>query len=353
MDEWEKTLIPPDLQIEKVIEVIDKNSQQIVIVTDEQRRLLGTVTDGDIRRGILKGIPLSSPVNQIMNPRPVTIPRMNDRKSIMAILRANKIRHLPVIDEARRVIGVERLEEQMADPHGNWVVIMAGGRGKRLEPLTDTCPKPMLKIGEKPILQTIMEQFIRQEFTRFCISVNYKSAQIKDYFGDGSKFGAEIHYIDETIQMGTAGSLSLFPFETQEPILIVNGDILTKLSFSQLLQFHLDHQAKATIAVTTYGFQIPYGLIQANHDHLIGFEEKPVFASFINAGIYVLSPEVLNRVPKNSFFDMNDLFKILIQDEEPVYIFPIREYWTDIGEIKSFDQANRDYESVFNEPFRP
>ncbi len=211
----------------------------------------------------------------------------------------------------------------------------------------------MLRIAEKPVLQTILEQFIRQEFTRFCISVNYKSMQIKDYFGDGSKLGAEIHYIDEEKRMGTAGSLSLFPFETQEPILVVNGDLLTKLSFAQLLDIHLDHQAKATIAVTTYGFQIPYGLIKANQDHLVGFEEKPVFASFINAGIYVLAPEVLNCVPKNSYFDMNDLFKILIQNEEPVYIFPIREYWTDVGEIKSFDQACKDYDNQFNEPSRP
>ncbi len=353
MEEWENTLVPPNLPIDKVIEVIDRNSQQIAVVTDEERKLLGTVTDGDIRRGILKGISLSSPVSQIMNPHPITIPKMNDRKSIMAILRANKIRHLPVIDEARRVIGVERLEEQMDDPHSNWVVIMAGGRGKRLEPLTDHCPKPMLKIGEKPILQTILEQFVRQEFTRFCISVHYESAQIKDFFGDGSKLGAEIYYIDEEKRMGTAGSLSLFPFEAKEPILVVNGDILTKLDFAQLLGFHADHQAKATIAVTTYGFQIPYGLIKANHDYLVGFEEKPVFASFINAGIYVLNPEVLHFVPQNSYFDMNDLFQILIQNEEPVCIFPVREYWADVGEIKSFDQACREYDSQFNLPLRP
>jgi len=349
MDEWEKTLISPNLQICKVIEVIDQNSQQIAVVIDEEGKLLGTVTDGDIRRGILKGIPLSNPVSQIMNPHPVTIPRLNDRKSIISILKANKIRHLPVIDEARHVIGVERLEGLLTDSHSNsWVMIMAGGSGKRLEPLTDNCPKPMLKIGEKPVLQTILEQFIRQGFTRFCISVNYKSEQIKDYFGDGSKLGAEIHYIDEKKRMGTAGCLSLFPFETPEPILVLNGDILTKLSFEQLIDFHRDHQAKATIAVTTYGFQVPYGVIKANHDHLVGFEEKPVFASFINAGIYVLNPEVLNNVPKNSYFDMNNLFEILLQNKEPVCIFPIREYWTDIGGMKSLNQACKDYDNEFN-----
>ena len=348
MDEWKKTLISPDLQISKVIEVIDLNSQQIAIVTDEDGKLMGTVTDGDIRRGILKNISLSSPVRQIMNPDPITIPKMVDKKSIINILKANRIRHLPVIDETRHVIGVERLEEQLTASHNNsWVVIMAGGLGKRLRPLTDNCPKSMLKIGEKPLLQTTLEQLVRQGFTRFCISINYKSMQIKDYFGDGSKLEAEIRYIEEKKQMGTAGSLSLVPFNTQEPILVLNGDILTRLSFPQLIDFHREHQAKATIAVTTYDFQVPYGLIKANHDHLVGFEEKPVFSGFINAGIYMLNPEVLNCVPKNSYFDMNDLFKILLENKEPVCIFPIREYWTDIGEKKSFYLACKNYDSIF------
>ena len=349
MDEWEKTLISPNIQIYEAIKIIDRNSRQIAIVTDEEGKLLGTVTDGDIRRGILKEIPLSSPVSQIMNPHPVTIPKMDDRKSIIDILKANKIRHLPVIDEARYVIGVERLEEQLTNSRNeSWVVIMAGGRGNRLKPLTNNCPKPMLKIGEKPLLQTTLEQLIQQGFTRFCISVNYKSMQIKDYFGDGSKLGAEICYIDEKKRMGTAGSLSLFPFETMEPILVLNGDILTKLSFKQLVDFHREHQARATIAVATYGFQVPYGLIKVSHDHLVGFEEKPVFSSFINAGIYVLNPEVLNYVPKDSYSDMNDLFKILLQKEEPVCIFPIREYWIDIGGMKSFSQACKDYGKEFS-----
>lgn len=348
MDEWEKTLISPDMQIYKVIELIDQNSRQIAIVTDEDGKLLGTVTDGDIRRGILKEISLSSPVSQIMNPHPVTIPKMEDRKSIIDILKANKIRHLPVIDEKRRVIGVERLEEQMSDiRHDNWVVIMAGGRGKRLKPLTDNCPKPMLKVGEKPLLQTLLEQLLKQGFNRFCISVNYKSEQIKEYFDDGSKIGATICYIDEKKRMGTAGSLSLFPFETTEPIIVLNGDILTKLCFKQLIDFHREHQASATIAAATYGFQVPYGLIKASHNHLVGFEEKPVFSSFINAGIYVLSQKVLSNVPKDAYFDMNDLFKVLLEKKEPVCIFPIREYWIDIGGMKSLEHACKDYDKIF------
>ena len=348
MEGWKKTLISPDMQIYKVIELIDQDSRQIAIVTDEEGILLGTVTDGDIRRGILKEIPLSSPVRKIMNPQPVTIPQMEDKKSIIDILKANKIRHLPVIDEGRHVVGVERLEEQMAEPiHENWVVIMAGGCGKRLKPLTDDCPKPMLKIGNKPLLQIMLEQFQKQGFTRFCISVNYKSEQIKDYFGDGSKMGATICYIDEKKRMGTAGSLSLFSFETMAPIIVLNGDILTKLCFKQLIDFHREHHAAATIAVATYGFQVPYGLIKVSQDYLVGFEEKPVFSSFINAGIYVMNQKVLSDVPKNAYFDMNNLFTVLLQKKEPVCIFPIREYWIDIGGMKSFSHACKDYDKIF------
>ena len=348
MDEWRKTLVSPDLKIYEVLEIIDRNSQQIAVVTDKEGKLLGTVTDGDIRRGILKGIPLDRSVDQIMNPHPITIPRLNDRNSIINILKANKVRHLPVIDAERHVIGIERLDGLLTGSRRrNWVVIMAGGLGKRLEPLTNDCPKPMLKIGEKPVLQTILEQLLRQGFTRFCISVDFKSEQIKDYFGDGSGLGAEIQYIDEKKRMGTAGSLSLLPFETQEPVLVVNGDILTKLSFEQLVDFHQEHQAAATIAVATYDYQVPYGVVRASRDRLIGFEEKPVYASFINAGIYVLNPEVLNYVPKNSCFDINSLFEKLLQNKEPVCVFPIREYWIDIGGMKSFYQACKDYSNEF------
>ncbi len=291
---------------------------------------------------------MNSPVSQIMNPHPIKIPRMTDRKSILNILRVNKIRHLPVVDDSGHVIGVERLDELLTESRSeNWVVVMAGGLGKRLGTLTDDCPKPMLKIGEKPVLETILEQFLRQNFCRFCFSVHYKAEQIKEYFGDGSKWGAEIRYINESRQLGTAGSLSILPFETDQPIIVINGDILTKLSIEQLLGFHQEHQAKATIAVTTYDYQVPYGVIKANRDRLVGFEEKPVYASFINAGVYVLNPEVLNCVPKDSYFDMNSLFERMLQENEPVCIFPIREYWIDIGRTDDFYQANKDYEEEF------
>lgn len=348
MDAWKEAIVQPTMKIHDVMEIIDRNSQQIAVVTDRDGKLAGIVTDGDIRRGILKGISMNSPVSRIMNPHPIKIPKLTDRNCILNLLKINNIRHLPVVDEEGRVIGLERLDELLMAPRfENWVVVMAGGLGTRLGALTSDCPKPMLKIGEKPVLQTMLEQLVRQGFRRFCFSVNYKAEQIKDYFGDGSGWGAEIRYLDENKQLGTAGSLSILPFETREPILVINGDILTKLSFEQLLNFHTERQARATIAVATYDYQVPYGVIKANRDRLIGFEEKPVYASFINAGIYALNPEILSYIPKDSYFDMNSLFEAMLQNKEPVCVFPIREYWIDIGGISDFDQAGKDYETEF------
>lgn len=348
MNEWKKVLISPNTKIQEAIEIIDINSLQIAIVVDQNNKLLGTVTDGDIRRGILKGIPLNYSVEKIMNTSPITIPEIKDKINIINILKINKLRHLPVVDDSGCIIGIERLDDLFQfSKNENWVVIMAGGLGKRLSPLTDDCPKPMLRIGDKPVLETILNQFIKQGFYKFCISVNYKAEQIKNYFGDGSKWGVEIHYILEESIMGTAGSLSLFSQKTDKPIIIINGDILTKLSFEQLISFHSNHQAKATVAVTTYDFQVPYGVVKVNKNHLIGFEEKPIYASFINAGVYILNPEVLNNIPKNSYFDMNHLLEIMLGNDEQICIFPIREYWIDIGGIEDFKQANLDFYDVF------
>ena len=276
MEDWTKILVAPDTKIHRVIEMIDKNALKIALVADENRKLLGTVTDGDIRRGILKGISLECPVHQIMNPKPVTIPLLKDRKSILNIIKVNKLRHLPVIDEEDHIIGIEILDELVRDSQNdNWVVIMAGGRGKRLCPLTDNCPKPMLKIGGKPILETILLGLINQGFHRFCISVNYKAEQIVEYFEDGSKWGVQIIYLVEEQILGTAGPLSLFSVSTPEPVIVMNGDILTKLNMEQLLDFHKKHKSKATVAVHPYNIQVPYGVIKAAKDLLVASKKNP------------------------------------------------------------------------------
>jgi len=348
MNEWKKVLTSPNTKIREVIKIIDMFSLQIALIVNENNKLLGTVTDGDVRRGILKGIPLDHPIEQIMNSNPITIPEIQDKKSILNILKINKLRHLPVVDDSGCVIGIETLEDLLHySKSENWIVIMAGGLGNRLRPLTDNCPKTMLTIGDKPVLETILNNFVKQGFCHFCFSIHYKADQIKAYFGDGSKWGVEIQYIYEESMMGTAGSLSLFQIETEKPIIVMNGDILTKLSFDLLISFHMEHQVQATVTVSSYDFQVPYGVVKVNKDRLVGFEEKPVYTNFINAGIYVLNPAVLNKIPKNSYFDMNDLVEIMLRNGEQICIFPIREYWIDIGGIEDFNQARLDFYEVF------
>jgi Nucleoside-diphosphate-sugar pyrophosphorylase involved in lipopolysaccharide biosynthesis/translation initiation factor 2B, gamma/epsilon subunits (eIF-2Bgamma/eIF-2Bepsilon) len=352
MDDWKRAVILPDTTIKKTIELIDKNALQIAIVADRENRLLGTVTDGDIRRGILSGIQLSQPVERIMNKRPISIPEIREKAVIRNILRLNKIRHLPVVDSAGHIIGVETLEDFIEPPetageNANWVVILAGGLGKRLRPLTDDCPKPMLRIGERPVLETMLVQFIRQGYDKFCLSLNYQAEKIRSYFGDGSKWGVRIEYIFEEQFMGTAGSLSLFSQDTDKSIIVINGDILTRLNFRQLADFHFTRQAQATVAVAAYGYQIPYGVVKINKDRLAGFEEKPVFESFINAGIYVLNADVLKLIPKNTCFDMNHVLEKLLENGEKVCIFPVREYWIDIGSIEDFNKAKSEFDENF------
>jgi dTDP-glucose pyrophosphorylase len=348
MNEWRKILIPPYMSIKEAIEVINITSLQIALVIDENNKLLGTVTDGDVRRGIIKEISLDDVVEQIMNTNPITITGKQDKKTILSIMEKNKLRHLPVIDDTGSVIGLERLEDLLHySKHENWVVIMAGGLGKRLKPLTDKCPKPMLTIEDKPILEIILANFIEQGFYKFCIAVNYMAEQIKSYFEDGAKWGIHIRYINEEKMMGTAGSLSLFPVQTEKPIIVMNGDILTKLNFEQLINYHLEHRAQATVAVRAYSFQIPYGVVKIDEDRLAGFEEKPVYTSFINAGIYVFNPDVLKKIPVNSHFNMNQLLELMLENNELISIFPVREYWVDIGTINDFNQAKLDFYEVF------
>lgn len=348
MEEWRNVLVSPDTKIQETIKIIDIYSLQIALVVDRNDKLLGTVTDGDIRRGLLNGVSLVETVDHIMNKSPITITDDKDTVKILNILKKNRIRHLPVVDSTGCVVAIRRLEDLLNYPRTeNWVVLMVGGLGSRLRPLTNSCPKPMLSIGSKPLLEIMLNNLIEQGFYNFCFTINYKGEQIKSYFGNGSRWGVEIQYIQEDRRMGTAGSLSLLPMGMDRPIIVINGDILTKLNFKQLMNFHIDHQVKATVAVLPHDFQIPYGVVKVNKDRLIGFEEKPVYTCFINGGIYVLNPEVLCKIPKNQYFDMNQLLEILLKNNDKISVFPIREYWIDIGGIDDFNQANLDFNEVF------
>lgn len=348
MKGWRNALIPITMSILNVIEKIDVNSLQIALIIDENGRLLGTVTDGDIRRGILKGISLQESVSFIMNKKPVVVPSNVSRNNILTTMKVAQIRHIPVVDEEGRVVNLEVLDEVIeCKGLDNWVVLMAGGLGSRLSPLTDQCPKPLLKVGSRPILETILENFIEYNFRKFYISLNYRGEMIRDYFGDGSRWGVEIRYIYEDKRLGTAGALGLLPEQPSSPLLVMNGDLLTKVNFKQLLEFHLDHKASATMCVREYDFQVPFGVVETDSYKLLEIHEKPVQRFFVNAGIYILEPKTLELIPQNQFFDMPVLFDQLIKDDQETIVFPIREYWMDIGQIADFERANGEFSEVF------
>jgi dTDP-glucose pyrophosphorylase len=348
MKDWTKILVAPTITIREALEIIDTSSMQIALIVDETKRLLGTVTDGDIRRGILKGIALDEPVQRIMNPHP-TVARSHERRDIvLAVMKLKQLNHIPVVDDEGRVINIETLQDLIrGEDKENWVVLMAGGLGTRLRPLTDECPKPMLKVGGKPVLETILDNFLEYGFRKFYLSVNYKADMVTDYFGDGSRWGTEIRYIHETKRMGTAGALGLLPEKPTRPLMVMNGDLLTKVNFQQLLAFHLEHQAEATMCVREYNFQIPYGVVKMDKHRLMGIDEKPIQRFFVNAGIYVLEPKALDLLPKDTYFDMPSLFAKVIEKNGETTVFPIREYWLDIGQVNDYERANGEFAEVF------
>lgn len=348
MKDWKKVLISPSTPIRKTIEAIDTGAMQIAVVVNENNRLLGTVTDGDLRRGVLRGVSLDDAVEHIMNSQPTTVGLHESRETILALMKNKSLHQIPVIDDDGCVVGIEILDELIKTlQRDNAVVLMAGGLGSRLGPLTNDCPKPLLKVGSKPILEIILENFIEYGFQQFYISVNYKAEMIEKYFGNGSQWGVNISYLRENERLGTAGALSQLPGKFSKPLVVMNADLLTKVNFQQLLNFHSEHRANATMCVRDYDFQVPYGVAKIEKYRLIGIEEKPVHSFFVSAGIYVLEPKVLELIPSNTFFDMPKLFEELLKQNDEVVVFPIREYWLDIGRIDDLEKAKGDFTEVF------
>lgn len=344
MGQWKETLIEPQKSIREAIKIIDEAALQICLVVDKQGKLLGTVTDGDVRRALLKNLLLDEDVTQIMTRKTTVANRNLSKQKLLAMMKKAKVHQIPLVDDDGRVVGIETLDGLLQPSmRPNWVVLMAGGTGARLRPLTETCPKPMLRVGQKPLLETTLEALIESGFCNFFLSVNYKAEMIKGHFGDGAQWGVPIRYIQETKKMGTAGALSLLPERPVEPILVINGDILTKVNYHQLLDFHSQQGAKATMCVYPYEFKVPFGVVKTTDEHdFHDIEEKPMHRSLINAGIYVLDPESLDLIPKNSVADMPSLFKRVARAGLKTAVFPIREYWLDIGHHEDLERANSD-----------
>lgn len=345
MKEISQYLVEPTCSVKEAVEVIDRGAEQIALVVDKAGRLIGTITDGDIRRVLLRGETLDNPVHKIMHREFRALPATATQEDALELMRHHTLHQIPALDDQGRVVGLFLLEDLTKPktlPHP--VVIMAGGQGNRLRPLTDICPKPMLRVGGKPLLEIVLEGCIEAGFREFFFAVNYLKEQIIAHFRDGARWRVSIEYLEENQPLGTAGALSLLPRQPANPLLVLNGDVLTRVDYNRLLRFHEDQGAAATLCVREHTTQIPYGVVHLNDLHLLALEEKPVLSHYVNAGIYLLNPHMLELVPSNRFFDMPQLLERAVQNRHCVSAFPIHEYWLDIGLPETLERAHGEWQ---------
>jgi len=341
--------ILPAHSIRQAIACIDCGGQGIAIVVDEERRLLGTVTDGDVRRAMLASVDLDTPVSALLArkaespyPRPVTAPMGTARETLLQLMQERVVRQIPLLDEAGQVRDVALLNEMLpGQVLPLQAVIMAGGLGSRMRPLTEELPKPMLPVGDRPLMERIVEQLQRAGIRRVNVTTHYKPEKIIEYFGDGSAFGVELSYVNEDRPLGTGGGLGLMPVP-QEPLLIINGDILTQVDFRSMLAYHQEQRADMTVAVGRYDVHVPYGVIECDGPRVRRLKEKPHLGLLVNAGMYLIEPSVYQFIRHGEHFNMTDLIQRLLDANGNVVSFLIREYWLDIGQHTDYLRAQAD-----------
>lgn len=347
---WHQTLIPVHTTILNAIQLMDTVSLRVLMVINPDQQLLGIITDGDIRRYLLKQASLSETVDQVMNIAAVTATLSDTRSQLLHKMQLHEIMHLPILDHDNKIVGLETFESLFSEKvMDNDVIFMAGGLGKRLHPLTETCPKSLIRIGNKPVSEILLENFIESGFRCFYFSINYKANMIRDHFGSGNQWGVSIQYVEERDALGTAGSLSLLPTMPTKSFFVANSDILTKINFSYLLNYHREHKAHATLCVREYINTVPFGVVEIdkNNYRILGVNEKPKKTVFVSAGIYILEPEVLKLLPFNTYCDMPQFLNSLAKEGYNVTAFPIHEYWLDIGRHDDLEKAIKDYPEVF------
>jgi dTDP-glucose pyrophosphorylase len=343
MKGWRKTIIAPDASLRDAIASLERSKGQIALVLHDET-LAGVVTDGDIRRALLGGADLNTPIASVMNSRPTSAPAATARWRLLNRMREATLHHLPLVDGSGRVVDLVSLDELAGVvKRPNPVVIMAGGLGTRLQALTSETPKPMLKVGNRPILESILESLIDQGFRTFYFAVHYQADVIVNHFRDGEAWGVAIEYLRENEQLGTAGALSLLPRVPSMPLVVMNGDILTRVDVNEILEFHGEQRAAATMAVREYEVQVPYGVVSTAGSVIAHIVEKPVHHYLVNAGIYVVGPEALAHIPGDGYFDMPMLFEKLIAASLVTAAFPIRDYWLDVGRIEELERARREW----------
>lgn len=345
-----RLILRPDAPLKDAMKAMTACEVALVLIADSRRRLLGVLADIDLRRALLSGAGLSSPVKKAMNPRPIVLREGTPREGISELFRRTGHSNIPIVDAKGRLVELANVLDFAAIPkrYPNRVVLMAGGEGRRLLPLTEGTPKPMLKLGGKPILEHLVEQLAAAGFVHFVISVNYLAEQIRAHFGDGSRWGVEIEYLCERKPLGTVGALGLLKPAPKEPFLVMNGDVLTKVNFGALLDFHASKKGLVTVCVKRHEIQIPYGVVELAGHRMSRFREKPTHRFLVNAGIYVVDPHALPFLPKGRPCDMPEFLKAVRRKRRSgVSCFPVEEYWLDIGGLKEFERASGEFRKVF------
>jgi dTDP-glucose pyrophosphorylase/CBS domain-containing protein len=349
----EKTLhtlfISPEHSIRAAMQCIDQVAVGIALVVDSDRKLIGTITDGDVRRAVLASSNLDMPVSLLLSskigteyPKPITALKGSKMDELISLFHKYLLRQIPIVDIDGKVVDLVMMDDLIPTQDLQLqAVIMAGGFGTRLRPLTDDLPKPMLPLGGKPLMELMIEQLRQVGIRRVNITTHYKPEKISDHFGDGSSFGVELNYLNEDKPLGTGGALGLIDVP-REPLLVINGDILTKVDFRAMLSYHQEHRAVMTVAVKQYDIKIPYGVIECEGPRVSALKEKPQMHFLVNAGIYLLEPKVYEFIPNSEHFNMTDLIQLLLESNQTVVSFPVIEYWLDIGQIADYEQAQND-----------
>ena len=338
---WSRTMLQIDSRIQEAALILNETALKIVLITDGSGTLMGTISDGDIRRGLLKGLELSSPIESIVNREALAVPPDLSREVVIQLMKANRIQQIPIVDHNSRVVGLH-LWDQVVNPveRANLMVIMAGGKGSRLHPKTENCPKPMLPIAGKPILEHIIERAKIAGFSNFILAIHHLGHMIEEHFGDGNSLGVKIEYLREESPLGTAGALSLLNPRPDLAFIVTNGDVITDIPYGDLLDFHIHHEATATMSVRLHEWQNQFGVVQTQGIEIVGYEEKPLIRSHINAGVYVVEPSVLDFLAKTVPCDMPTLFEMLRHEKKKVIAYPVHEGWIDVGQPDELQRAS-------------
>jgi dTDP-glucose pyrophosphorylase len=338
---WRQAILPANSTIQQAIHNLNKVAIKIVLVVNESGELQGTISDGDIRRGLLKGLDINSPIASIVHRNPLVVPPELGRKTVMQLMGVNKIHQIPVVDEHHHVVDLHLWDEIATPPvRPNLMIIMAGGTGTRLRPHTENCPKPLLPVAGRPMLEHIIERAKLEGFTHFVLAIHYLGHMIENHFGSGERVGVQIDYLREQAPLGTAGALGLLDPRPDAPFVVTNGDVITDIRYGELLDFHIRYDAVATMAVRVHEWQHPFGVVQTRGVEIVGFEEKPLARSHINAGVYALDPDALSVLSADDHCDMPALFERLQAKAKRTVAYPMHEPWLDVGRPDDLAAAN-------------